>query len=257
MIAASGLRITVGERVLLDDLAFTFSTGEFVAVLGPNGVGKSTLLRTLAGIRHAAAGSVCLNGAGVDRMPAPERARSIALVAGDDLFVESLTVRDVASMGRYAHHSWWQWNAQPADDAAISAALAAVGASDLAERAFETLSSGERQRVWIAMALAQEAPVLLLDEPTSHLDVRVAHEILALLREQSRQGKTVVSVLHDVNEAAQFADRVLLLGCGGMLAFDTPAAVFTSDAPRRAYGIAMETVRAASGHLRIFPAYEE
>lgn len=257
MIEASGLRVDAGERVLLDGLTFSFSQGEFVAVLGPNGVGKSTLLRTLAGIRRAAAGSATLDGVSVERMAAHERARQIALVASDDLFIESLTVRDVASMGRYAHHAWWQWNARPSDDAAINAALAAVGASGLAERAFETLSSGERQRVWIALALAQEAPVLLLDEPTSHLDVRVAHEILALLRDQSRRGKTVVCVLHDVNEAAQFADRILLLGCGGMLAFDTPAAVFTSGAPRSAYGIAMETVRSASGHLRIFPAYEE
>lgn len=256
MIELDGVRLDVAHRTLLAGLSFAFGAGEFVAVLGPNGVGKSTLLRALAGMRAPDAGRIVLDGAHVDRIAPPERARRIALVASDDIFIDSLSVHDVVSMGRYPHHAWWQWHAGAADGAAIDAALEAVAMGAFAEREFATLSSGERQRVWIAMALAQEAPVLLLDEPTSHLDVRVAHEILALLREQSCRGKTVISVLHDVNEAAQFADRILLLGRGTALAFDTPAKVFASDAPREAYGIAMEALHSASGQLRIFPAYE-
>ncbi len=119
---------------------------------------------------------------------------------------------------------------------------------------FDTLSSGERQRVWIALALAQEAPVLLLDEPTSHLDVRVARDILHLLRAQVEIGKTVVCALHDLNEAAQFADRLLLLGCGELLAFAPPQDVLQCNLLERAYGISMEIVRSASGALRVFPS---
>jgi len=120
-------------------------------------------------------------------------------------------------------------------------------------RRFDTLSSGERQRVWLALAFAQEAPVLLLDEPTSHMDVRIAHDILAMLRGQARGGKTIICVLHDVNEAAEFADRILLLGSGRILALDTPARVLSSSLLETAYGIRMELVKTQSGTLRAFP----
>ncbi len=124
------------------------------------------------------------------------------------------------------------------------------------ERRFSTLSSGERQRVWLAMALAQEAPLLLLDEPTSHLDVRTAQEMLQLLRSQVRREKSVVCVLHDVNEAAEFADRIILLDGRSMLAFDSASNVLTSPLLDRAYGTALERVRTPSGRLRVFPAAE-
>jgi iron complex transport system ATP-binding protein len=122
-----------------------------------------------------------------------------------------------------------------------------------ANRLFDTLSSGERQRIWLALALTQEAAVLLLDEPTSHLDVRVARDILSLLRAQARAGKTVICVLHDVNEAAEFADRILLLGSNRVLGVDTPERVLDSNLLEKAYGIRMELVRTSSGALRVFP----
>jgi ABC-type cobalamin/Fe3+-siderophores transport system ATPase subunit len=122
----------------------------------------------------------------------------------------------------------------------------------LRERLFATLSAGERQRVWIALGLAQETPILLLDEPTSHLDVRVAHEILALLRGLTRAGKTVVCALHDLNEAAAYADRIALLGDGRLLAFEPPATLLGSPLLERAYGIAMEQVVLPGNRLRVF-----
>jgi iron complex transport system ATP-binding protein len=178
----------------------------------------------------------------------------MAHVAADDLFFDQLLVRDVVAMGRYAHHRWWQWHEEPRDDTAVAHALRAVHIEALACRRFDTLSSGERQRVWIALALAQEAPVLLLDEPTSHLDVRVARDILQLLRAQVHAGKTVVCALHDLNEAAEFADRILLMGCAELLGFAGPHDVLTPELLERAYGIRMETVRSPSGALRVFPA---
>jgi len=256
MIAARNLRVRAGDRDLLDELSFTLESGEFVAVLGPNGVGKSTLLRTLAGLQPAASGSVTVGGDRVETLNATERAQRIALLASDDVFLERLAVHDVVSMGRFAHHNWWHWREDENDTRIVLHAIDAVGLREFIDRPFATLSSGERQRVWIALALAQESPVLLLDEPTTHMDVRVAHEILSLLRRQRDEGKTVVCVLHDLNEAAEFADRVLLLGCGKMLAFDTPASVLASDATENAYGISMETLLTASGKMRVFPRYD-
>jgi iron complex transport system ATP-binding protein len=204
-------------------------------------------------VAHPRAGRVTVDGCDIFSLTSLERARSIAYIATDDLFLDRLTVRDVVATGRYAHHRWWQWNEEPRDDAAIDGALHSVQMAGFAPRPFDTLSSGERQRIWLAMALAQEAPVLLLDEPTSHLDVRVAQEILSLLRAQARSGKTIVCVLHDVNEAAQFAHRILLLGPGEPIAFDEPENVLSSALLERAYGVRMELVRSGSGALRVFP----
>lgn len=253
MISAHDVTLTAGSKTLLRNLSFDLPRGETIAVLGPNGVGKTTLLRTLAGVLHPVAGRITANGEDVSKLHADARSRLIAHIAADDLFLDQLTVRDVVSMGRYAHHRWWQWNEEPEDDGAITYALHAVRMDAFSERRFDTLSSGERQRIWLAMALAQEAPVLLLDEPTSHLDVRVAQEILRLLRAQAASGKTIVCVLHDVNEAAQFSDRMLLLGEGEMLAFEKPEIVLDSGVLQRAYGVAMEVVRTSSGALRVFP----
>jgi iron complex transport system ATP-binding protein len=176
----------------------------------------------------------------------------VTLVTSDEVLVDALLVRDVVSMGRFPYHRWWEWFERAADDEAIDRALAAVRIDALRERLFATLSAGERQRVWIALGLAQETPILLLDEPTSHLDVRVAHEILALLRGLTRAGKTVVCALHDLNEAAAYADRIALLGDSQLMAFEQPATLLDSALLERAYGIAMELVALPGGRLRVF-----
>jgi iron complex transport system ATP-binding protein len=248
-----GVSLNIGSKLLISNADFDIEAGQIVAVLGRNGVGKTTLLRTLAGVRAANAGSVTIDGRDVARMPPAQRARSIAHVAGDDLFLDRLTVRDVVSMGRYPHHRWWQWREERDDRTSIDGALESVHMHPFAARRFDTLSSGERQRIWLALALAQEARVLLLDEPTSHLDVGVAREILRLLRAQAAAGKAVVCVLHDVNEAAEFADRIMLLGTQCVLAFDVPERVLTPPLLRDAYGIQMELVRTPGGALRVFP----
>lgn len=256
MIAARDLTLRIAARTLLAQASFDVMPAQFVAVLGANGVGKTTLLRTLAGVRNPDGGHVHLNGRDLSHYAPPERARLIAHITTDDLFLDRLLVREVVAMGRYPHHRWWQWTQEPHDEAAVARALQAVHMQAFAHRRFDTLSSGERQRVWLALALAQEAPLLLLDEPTSHLDVRVAREILCLLRAQVQVGKTVICALHDLNEAAEFADRILLLGCAELLAFSAPSQALTPDLLERAYGINMEVVRSQSGILRVFAAGE-
>lgn len=252
MIDLRDVTIGVGERILVRDIDAHIAPGEFVAILGANGVGKTTLLRAMCGLHRTMSGELLIDGLPIASMSPRERAHRLAFVTTDDALTDALTVRDVVSMGRFAHHRWWQWSPLEGDSLAVERALAAVRMSEHHDRLFTTLSSGERQRVWIAMGVAQTTPVLLLDEPTSHLDVRVAHEILALLRHLAQNGTTVVCVLHDLNDAAAYADRLMLLGCEKLLAFASPGEVLRPELVQRAYGIAMHAVSTEHG-VRIFP----
>ena len=155
--------------------------------------------------------------------------------------------------GRFAHHPWWDWRRTVADADAADAAIRRVGLDAFADRPFGTLSSGEQQRAWIALALAQGARVLLLDEPTSHLDVRYAHEVLGLLKRVATDGATVVVVLHDLNEAAAYADTVALLAGGALIAQGPPRAMIDPIPLERAYGVAFVAVD-VDGKRRVFPA---
>ena len=238
MIELRGVELSVGGRQLLERIDASVAPGEFVAVLGRNGAGKTTLLRAIAGLHRTTSGTILIDGRRSDSLHALERAQRIAFVTGDEVFLDALQVRDVVAIGRFAHHRWWQWHAAREDGTAIARALEAVRLEALAERLFSTLSAGERQRVWIALGLAQETPILLLDEPTSHLDVAVAHEILSLLRGLARNGKSIVCALHDVNEAAEYADRVALLGDGRLLTISAPDALRDGRLLQETYGIA-------------------
>jgi ABC-type cobalamin/Fe3+-siderophores transport system ATPase subunit len=252
LIELHDVALRIGGRRLLDAIDARIARGELVALLGANGAGKTTLLRAIAGLYPLGSGSICLDGSPGAQLGSLERAKRVALVTGDEVLLDALRVRDVVSIGRFPHHRWWQWREQPADENAVDRALAAVRMQDVAERFFSTLSAGERQRVWIALGLAQETPILLLDEPTSHLDVRVAHEILSLLRSLAEGGKSVVCALHDVNEALAYADRIALLGAQTLLAIAPTEAVLAGSLLERAYGIAMEQVRLSDGRLRVF-----
>jgi len=255
MIALDSVAIGVPGRTLVRGIDARLHPGEFVAVLGPNGVGKTTFLRVLCGLKPVLEGRIEMDGTPLRALSPLERARAIAFVTSDDAMTEALRVREVVAIGRFPHHRWWQWSPGLADDAAVERALGAVHMRDHAERLFTTLSSGERQRVWIAMGLAQETPVLLLDEPTSHLDVRVAHEILALLRQLAQDGRTVVCVLHDLNDAAAYAHRLMLLGCERMLACDVADRVLQPELIERAYGIGVQRVETPQGP-RVFAAVD-
>ncbi len=246
------LRLQIGGRTLLDRVSFDVRPGECVAIVGANGAGKTTLLRALAGQIPVAAGAIAFDGVAPSALAPSERARRIAALGGDLETPANLTVREVALMGRFAHRPWWDWTWSELDTIAVDGALARVGLDGYAARSVESLSSGERQRVWLALALAQGAGLVLLDEPTSHLDLRVALEMLALLRKLARGGTALVVVLHDLNEAASLADRIAVLGEGTLLAFGPPREALERETIRRAFGIDVDFIELEGGR-RIVP----
>ena len=200
--------------------------GEFIAVLGRNGVGKTLTLHTLAGIRAPAAGGVFLEGRELAAWSGRERAQRLALLPQliEDPF--PATVLETALIGRHPHLPFWQWE-DAADFACARAALAAVGLESLAARAVDSLSGGERRRLDIATLLAQDAAVCLLDEPTNHLDPRHRNEMLALFRARADAGGLVVAALHDPTLAARSADKALLLFGDGRWRFGEAASILS------------------------------
>lgn len=242
-----GVRLAAGARTLLERVDLEARPGEFLAVVGPNGVGKTTLLRAIAGFAPVGAGAILHDGNDVHALGSVERARTLTLIGDDVETPHGMSVRDVVLTGRFAHRAWWDWITGDADLLAADAALARVRLEAFADRSFDGLSSGERQRAWIALALAQDASTLLLDEPTSHLDARYALEILALLRTLADDGRTVIAVLHDLNEAAAFADRIAILGDGAVLTCAAPNDALDPKILERAFGVAFDRVPFGNG----------
>lgn len=247
-----GVRLIAGERTLLEAVSFEALPGELIAIVGPNGAGKTTLLRALAGFFAPAAGDIWLDGIAVRALTARQRARAVTLIGSDVEEPHGTSVREVVATGRFSYRPWWDWSETPEDFAAAGLALARVGMEEFAERPFETLSSGERQRVWLALALAQDARLVLLDEPTSHLDPRHALDMLCLMRGIASSPVSSFVVLHDLNEAAAVADRIAVLGEGRLLRFAPPDDALDPQILERAFGIAFDRVT-AGGAIRVIP----
>lgn len=207
---ANELNVDVAGRTLIRALDLAFEPGEIVAVLGKNGAGKSLLLHTLAGLRKAGAGSVSLGGIAIAEVPRRAFALALTLLPQDSDDVFPSSVLETALIGRHPHVGRFGWESRE-DLAVAHAALATMGLEGMADRDVLTLSGGERQRLAIAQVLAQNADVLLLDEPTNHLDPQHQLEALDLFRSLAERGKCVVIALHDINYAARYADRCLLL----------------------------------------------
>lgn len=237
-LTAGRIRVAAGGRLILDGVAVDAAPGTLTAVIGPNGAGKSTLLRALAGIEPPDAGEVRYGTADAYRLRRRDRARLAALVEQDATTELELTVADAVALGRLPHEGLWGAGEERA--AIVAASLDAVGARDLAERSLPTLSGGERQRVLIAKALAQRTPLLLLDEPTNHLDVGAQLAALRLLRRLAEAGGTVLAALHDLGLAAAYADSVVVLDGGRVVAAGPTLETLTADLLSRVYGVDAE-----------------
>jgi iron complex transport system ATP-binding protein len=249
-VTLSGVRLAIGERTLFERLDLDVGEGEFLAIVGPNGIGKTTLLRAMAGFAPIAAGAVRYSGIDLGALSRTDRAYTVTVIESDAEAPHAMTVGEVVMTGRYAHRDWWDWLNSDADILGTQMALDKVGLGDLARRQFDTLSSGERQRAWIALALAQDATVFLLDEPTSHLDARYALEMLGLLRTLAGKSRSIVAVLHDLNEAAAFADRIAVFGEGQLLTCAPPESALDPDILERAFGVRFKRI-AVDGGIRV------
>ncbi|GGL20717.1 cobalamin/Fe3+-siderophore ABC transporter ATP-binding protein [Sphaerisporangium melleum] len=224
---AVDVKLGYGDRLIVDGLDLGIETGTVTSIIGPNGCGKSTLLRALGRLLKPVSGHVLLDGRRIDRMPAKEVAKILGVLPQSPIAPEGLTVADLVARGRHPHQAWYrQWS--PGDEAAVEEALRMTGLLDLADQPLDELSGGQRQRAWISMALAQGTDLLLLDEPTTFLDLAHQIDVLQLVtRLRDEAGRTVVMVLHDLNLAARHSDRLIAMRDGRVVAAGTPHEVMT------------------------------
>jgi len=234
-LACEDLTVSVNGRILVRNLNLTAGPGAFLCILGPNGVGKTLTLHTLAGIRNFDTGRVLLHGDDIKTLDRRLIARRLGLLLQTHSDAFPMTVLEAAMMGRHPHLDFWQWESTGDRDIAI-AALAAMDLADLAERLTSTLSGGERRRLSIAALLVQEPDMLLLDEPMNHLDPLHKLQVLDRLSTLAGDGKTVLASLHDPAMAARFARQILLLFGDGEWEIGPTADMLTTDRLERLYG---------------------
>lgn len=235
-IATQSLGMSYGTRQVIDGLDITLPSGQVTAIVGPNGCGKSTLLAGLARLHKPDSGAVLLDGADIKSLTMRQLATQLALLPQEAIAPEGLTVTELIRFGRQPHQGWLrQWSAE--DQRVVQHALAAAGLEELADRPIDALSGGQRQRAWIAMTIAQQTPLLLLDEPTSALDLGHQIEVFELVRELACHGRTVVMVLHDLASACRYADHLIAMREGKVVAQGVPACVVTPDLVRTLYQV--------------------
>lgn len=243
MLSIENISAGYGDELVLHNVSMKAEAGQFVGLIGPNGSGKTTLLRVISGVLAPKAGEVLLRGTGLQKISRRRLAKTIACLSQNLTLDFSFTIRDVTLMGRTPHLP--KIGRETRKDFEIAEyAMEIADVLDLADRLITEVSGGERQRALIAMCLAQEPEVLLLDEPTSHLDVGHQLSVLDLIRKLNRQsGMTVIAVFHDLNLAAEYCDKLLVLDHGGSEAFGPPADVLTSDMILRVYGAKVRTLQ--------------
>lgn len=235
-LSAENVTLRYETRMISRDLSLEVPDRSFTVIVGPNACGKSTLLRALSRLLTPESGRVLLDGKAIYTLPSREVARRLGLLPQSPVAPEGISVADLVARGRFPHQSFLrQWS--PQDAAAVEAALRDTGTTDLADRPLAELSGGQRQRVWIAMALAQETPILLLDEPTTFLDIVHQVDLLEMLARLNRAGRTVVAVLHELNLAFRYATHLIAMREGQIIATGAPDAIVTEDLIRKVFDL--------------------
>ena len=247
VLKTESLSLGFGGHIIIDTMDLVVEKGEIVSILGPNGSGKSTLLKGMARNLKPMGGAVYLNGRDIRNLSAKAIARILAVLPQKHETAGDVSVRELVEYGRFPHQKWWQ-GTKNEDDAIVSQVMDQTGVASFADRAVSTLSGGELQRAWIAMALAQKPQILLLDEPTTYLDICHQLEIMELVRQLNQgQGLTVVMVLHDINHAAKYSSRILVIDQGGLYAAGSPEKVITREMLAAVFGVEAEILIGGDG----------
>jgi len=240
-LSGSSLTLAYDQRVIASGLDVVIPDGGFTVIVGPNACGKSTLLRALSNLLTPKAGTVVLDGASIASYRSKEVARRLGLLPQGAVAPEGISVADLVARGRYPHQKLLrQWT--PEDEFQVAAAMEATGVTALADRAVDELSGGQRQRVWMAMALAQQTGILLLDEPTTYLDIAYQIDLLDLCADLNEQGRTLVAVLHDLNQACRYASHLIAMKSGAIVAAGEPSSIITADLVESVYGLKCEVI---------------
>ena len=241
-LSAEHVTLAYDQRVIAEELSVEIPDHSFTVIVGPNACGKSTLLRALSRMLRPERGRVLLDGQAIQSLPAKQVARTLGLLPQSAVAPDGITVADLVGRGRYPHQGLLrQWSAE--DERVVQESMRQTGVAALADRYVDELSGGQRQRVWIAMALAQQTPLLLLDEPTTYLDIQHQIDVLDLCAElHETQGRTLVAVLHDLNHAARYATHLIALRGGEVIAEGAPHDIVTADLVERVFGLKCQVI---------------
>lgn len=239
---AQNMMLSYDDNCIIPNLSVTIPTGQITVLVGANGCGKSTLLRGISRLLKPKRGSVVLNGQDIWRLPTKQLAKQLGILPQSPTAPEGLTVHELVAQGRYPHQSWLQqWSRE--DEKITQEALTITDLTAFADRPVDTLSGGQRQRAWIAMTLAQDSDTILLDEPTTFLDLAYQIDVLDLLHDLNvTRSKTIVMVLHDLNHACRYADNLIALHDGRILAQGYPSDIVTEDMVHDVFGIACRII---------------
>ncbi|WP_424870525.1 ABC transporter ATP-binding protein [Streptomyces sp. SAI-229] len=241
-LSAENVTLAYDQRVIAEQLSVEIPDNSFTVIVGPNACGKSTLLRALSRMLKPSEGRVLLDGQVIQSMPAKKVARTLGLLPQSSIAPDGITVGDLVGRGRYPHQGLLrQWSAE--DERVVQESMVRTGVAELAERYVDELSGGQRQRVWIAMALAQQTPLLLLDEPTTFLDIQHQIDVLDLCADlHEEQGRTLVAVLHDLNHAARYATHLIALRGGKVIAQGAPKDIVTAGLVEEVFGLRCQVI---------------